>query len=84
MGKRDDFGGSINSRYSTLFAKTRTSSGDIFDQKKLALLIGNESSILPTHFCLTRPKPAYGRQGLDWIAGPGYSLWCSQPTGGSN
>ena len=32
----------------------------------------------------TRPKPAYGRQGLDWIAGLGYSLWCSQPTGGSN
>ena len=22
----------------------------------------------------TRPKPAYGRQGLDWIVGPGYSL----------
>ena len=26
------------------------------------------------------PKPAYGRQGLDWIVGPGYSLWCSEPT----
>ena len=25
-------------------------------------------------FCLTRPKPACGRQGLDWIIGPGYSL----------
>ena len=23
-------------------------------------------------FALTRPKPAYGRQGLDWIVGPGY------------
>ena len=22
----------------------------------------------------TRPKPAYGRQGLDWIVGPGYSF----------
>ena len=22
----------------------------------------------------TRPKPAYGRQGLDWIIGPGYSF----------
>ena len=22
----------------------------------------------------TRPKPAYGRQGLDWNVGPGYSL----------
>ena len=22
---------------------------------------------------ITRPKPAYGRQGLDWIVGPGYS-----------
>ena len=22
----------------------------------------------------TRPKPAYGRQGLDWIFGPGYSF----------
>ena len=25
-------------------------------------------------FILTRPKPAYGRQGLDWIVGPGYSF----------
>ena len=23
---------------------------------------------------LTRPKPAYGRQGLDWIVGPEYSF----------
>ena len=23
-------------------------------------------------FDATRPKPAYGRQGLDWIVGPGY------------
>ena len=23
-------------------------------------------------FILTRPKPAYGRQGLDWIVRPGY------------
>ena len=25
-------------------------------------------------FILTRPKPAYGRQGLDWIVGPEYSF----------
>ena len=25
-------------------------------------------------FSITRPKPAYGRQGLDWIVGPGYSF----------
>ena len=25
-------------------------------------------------FFNTRPKPAYGRQGLDWIVGPGYSF----------
>ena len=25
-------------------------------------------------FWYTRPKPAYGRQGLDWIVGPGYSF----------
>ena len=25
-------------------------------------------------FLYTRPKPAYGRQGLDWIIGPGYSF----------
>ena len=31
-------------------------------------------------FITTRPKPAYGRQGVDWIVGPGYSLWCSEPT----
>ena len=24
--------------------------------------------------CSTRPKPAYGRQGLDWIVGSGYSF----------
>ena len=23
---------------------------------------------------ITGPKPAYGRQGLDWIIGPGYSF----------
>ena len=23
---------------------------------------------------LTRPKPAYGRQGLEWIVRPGYSF----------
>ena len=23
---------------------------------------------------ITRPKPGYGRQGLDWIVGPGYSF----------
>ena len=26
------------------------------------------------NFEITRPKPAYGRQGLDWIVGPGYSF----------
>ena len=26
------------------------------------------------NFEFTRPKPAYGRQGLDWIFGPGYSF----------
>ena len=25
-------------------------------------------------FVLTRPKPSYGRLGLDWIVGPGYSF----------
>ena len=25
-------------------------------------------------FMINRPKPAYGRQGLDWIVGPGYSF----------
>ena len=25
-------------------------------------------------FILTRLKPAYGQQGLDWIVGPGYSF----------
>ena len=29
---------------------------------------------LPGNFVSTRPKPAYGRQGLDWIVGPGYSF----------
>ena len=26
------------------------------------------------HFKIIRPKPAYGRQGLEWIVGPGYSF----------
>ena len=26
------------------------------------------------NFTKTRPKPAYDRQGLDWIIGPGYSF----------
>ena len=30
--------------------------------------------LIITTFCVTRPKPAYGRQGLDWIAGPEYSF----------
>ena len=33
---------------------------------------------------ITRPKPAYGWQGLDWIVGPGYRfLVLSQPDFGS-
>ena len=31
-------------------------------------------SPLTQHFAQTRPKLAYGRQGLDWIVGPGYSF----------
>ena len=30
--------------------------------------------LLSNCFIQTRPKPAYGRQGLDWIIGPGYSF----------
>ena len=29
---------------------------------------------LDKRFYITRPKPAYGRQGLDWIVRPGYSF----------
>ena len=35
----------------------------------------------------TRPKPAYGRQGLDWIVRPGHSFGAKNVTsltGGSN
>ena len=39
---------------------------------------------IPLIFFCTRPKPAYGRQGLDWIVGPGYSfVVLSQPDFGS-
>ena len=31
-------------------------------------------SSLYSHFFNTRPKPAYGRQGLDWIVRPRYSF----------
>ena len=34
------------------------------------LFVNPSSSII----IITRPKPAYGRQGLDWIVGPGYSF----------
>ena len=34
--------------------------------------IESKKSVEP--FLQTRPKPAYGRQGLDWIIGPGYSF----------
>ena len=33
-----------------------------------------ESCVLHNSYKDTRPKPAYGRQGLDWIIGPGYSF----------
>ena len=37
-------------------------------------------------FFNTRPKPAYGRQGLDWIVGPGYSfvVFSTNKTMGTN
>ena len=31
-------------------------------------------SIVNIMIMITRPKPAYGRPGLDWIVGPGYSF----------
>ena len=31
-------------------------------------------------FSRTRPKPAFGRQGLDWIVGPEYSTHTEKPT----
>ena len=38
--------------------------------------LATESSTGPSNkaFKNTRPKPAYGRQGLDWMVGPGYSF----------
>ena len=33
-----------------------------------------KDSYLGKKFGQTRPKPAYSRQGLDWIVGPGYSF----------
>ena len=47
---------------------------------RLSLIALKGCSCWDISFCSTRPKPAYGRQGLDWIVGPGYSLWCSEPT----
>ena len=37
------------------------------------LLICTLNIIILVVFDMTRPKPAYDRQGLDWIVGPGYS-----------
>ena len=38
------------------------------------LHIAMELNVFLKAFTCTRPKPAYGRQGLDWIIGPGYSF----------
>ena len=38
--------------------------GEVASSKNLIIII----------IIITRPKPAYGRQGLDWIVGPGYSF----------
>ena len=38
------------------------------------LLICTLNIIILVVFDMTRPNPAYGRQGLDWIVGPGYSF----------
>ena len=44
--------------------------GAIFSNKKTDTQEPKHGSF----FFATRPKPAYGRQGLDWIIGPGYSF----------
>ena len=63
--------------------------------KELCLLLGRSLLLLcdmmgvliiTSIFCVTRPKPAYGRQGLDWISGPGYSfvVFSTNKTMGTN
>ena len=39
-----------------------------------AARIGDKPSHQIVIIIITRPKPAYGRQGLDWIVGPGCSF----------
>ena len=38
------------------------------------IILGNNFTIRDILIINTRPKPAYGQQGLDWIVGPGYSF----------
>ena len=40
----------------------------------LHIYISSTLYFLTFAFCFTRTKPAYGRQGQDWIVGPGYSF----------
>ena len=48
-----------------------TKSRIVTNREKRADAAEADTSVL--FFSLTRPKPAYGRQGLDWIVGPGYT-----------
>ena len=40
-----------------------------FETSKLSQCCGENKQ----EFVITRPKPVYGKQGLDWTVGPGYS-----------
>ena len=51
--------------------------GGVDSTEKLALIFVTKK--VPPKICKTRPKPAYGRQGLDWIVGPGYSFVVWKP-----
>ena len=53
--------------------------GHQIGQHKVGQIVA-ESGFLVKVFLKTRPKPAFGRQGLDWIVGPEYSTHTEKPT----
>ena len=60
----------------TKYRSNKWSDSDLRMRDSLLLLcLSNDAMFQRVQkFILTRPKPAYGRQGLDWIVGPGYSF----------
>ena len=77
MGFVECFTQIIGFRKFSILPQKKTENRDIFDQQLRmldVLLISYEQIVSLFQITQTWPKPAYGRQGLDWIVGPEYSF----------